>query len=287
MKLKLFSLKIFLVCASLIFLALSRSAFSQDNEFESYMFDDDKASTQKTPYFALSFGVTTSFLFMNYDDINSKPLPKTSLEAESWKDVFGKEFSGQMRTIGFNFFTALSPLVNNARLGVSYQTGSMQLEKTHYTRIENDTHSEIVEAENYFRNLSVRMTGGHFDYAIVPMKSLAILPGVGVKWGKMTLEQYMTSIPASWNEGLVTSNSISEKLNYSFLSFEPQVSVEYALTGFFMIRAAGSYMVTIDRPLAKNVWTINGNNPYSGVPKGVKPQGFALTLGLYLGLFNY
>ena len=264
---------------------------SQDDEFENYQFDDNKSSS-KIPYFALSFGGTASFLFMNYDDINSKHLPKvlSTAETQTWKDIFGEEFSGPMLTFGFNFFTALSPLVNNARLGVSYQSGSMQLEKTSTFAGRAPDNSTVDIPLNYFRNLSVRTTGVHLDYAIVPMKSLAILPGVGVKFGKMTLEQYATLIPVKWNEpqyAFVDDYPINEKLNYSFLSFEPQVSIEYALTGFLMIRAAGSYMLTIDRPLVKNAWTINGNNSYSGVPEGVKPQGFSLTLGLYLGLFNY
>jgi len=47
---------------------------AQDNEFENYSFDDDKATSTKLPYFALSFGGNASALFMKYDDINKKPI---------------------------------------------------------------------------------------------------------------------------------------------------------------------------------------------------------------------
>jgi len=266
---------IFTVTVLTLFL-FSNSAFSQDDEFENYRFDDDKTSSQKTPYFALSFGETASFLFMNYDEINSK------------NNVFNDEFSGPMLTWGFNFFTALSPLINNARLGVSYQTGSKYLETSTNYPLLLPNGNTVNQNVNFYRNISLRATGIHFDYAFVPLKSLAILPGIGVKWGNMILEQYMTVMPADWNNiGVTTTIPFNEKLNYKFLAFEPTVNVEYAFTGYLMFRASASYMLTMDSPFVKNAWTINGNNAYTGVPEGVKPQGFSVTLGLYLGLFNY
>ena len=298
MKTKFFSLKNFLSITYLpitvlTLIVFSYSVFSQDDEFENYRFDDDKASTQKTPYFSLSFGGTVSFLFMNYDDINSKlkcQVPACKVLHPSLDALDALEFSGPIVGLGFNFFTALSPLVNNARLGVSYKTGSKSLEKTFNVLKEQSLDGkEITYGVNFFRNISLREAGFHFDYAFVPMKSLAILPGIGGKWGNMTLEQYMTITPADWNGGLTLSSNpaTNEKLKYSYFAFEPQINIEYALTGFFMFRATGSYMFSMDSPFVKNAWTINGNNPYSGVPKGVKPQGFSVTLGLYLGLFNY
>ena len=105
----------------------------------------------------------------------------------------------------------------------------------------------------------------------------------------MTLEQYKTVLPRSWKEGgaLVDPNLFNEQYKYSYIAIEPQISIEYAITGFLMLRAAGSYVLAFDNPFSSNVWTINGNNPYSDVPSSVKPQGFSASIGLYLGLFNY
>jgi len=81
-------------------------------------------------------------------------------------------------------------LVNNTRLGFSYQTVSQSHETTK-TEIMNNKNISV--ETNYYRNLSVSITGVHFDYAFVPFKSLAILPGIGLKFGTMTLEQYQTT----------------------------------------------------------------------------------------------
>ncbi|MPM97304.1 hypothetical protein SDC9_144477 [bioreactor metagenome] len=285
MNTKLFFSKNFLLVILFVFAFVSYPVFSQDDKVEDYSWENENDNTeQKTPYFALSFGANASFLFMKYDDINHKPLPGSL----SWKELLDKEFSGPMISYGFNFFTALSPLVNNARLGVSYQNGSRAIESTTSATYSGGT--EELQKSNVFRSISVQATGVHFDYAIVPIKSLAILPGLGVKFGSMTLEQYITFDAPRWDlkqDKLSIANSFNEKLEYAFCAVEPQINIEYAITSFLMFRASASYMLTVDNPFYKNAWTINGDNTYSGVPKSVKPQGFSVSAGLYIGLFNY
>jgi hypothetical protein len=121
---------------------------------------------------------------------------------------------------------------------------------------------------------------------------MAILTGIGAKLGNMTLEQYLTAdVSSKWNEydGIVVDGGgfRNEKAEYSYIALEPQISIEYAFTGFFMMRVCGSYILPFDNPLVRNAWTVNGNNAYANVPKGVKPQGFQMSFGIYLGLFNY
>ena len=266
-------------------------AFSQDNDFENYSFDDDQVSNQKQPYFALSVGGTASLLFMKYDDINTKPLHN----GKFWQDYLDEDFSGPMLTFGFNFFTAMSPLVNNARLGVSYQGGSKELEKQINLGIIQIPKPPVEPSNsmlNTYRKLSVQAIGIHLDYAFVPVKSLAILGGAGFKFGSMTLEQFFTILPESWNavpqpDGSENYINFNQQSKYRYFSLEPEISVEYALTGFLMLKVGGSYVLAMDNPLVKNAWTINGNNVYNDVPKSVKPRGFSVNLGIYLGLFNY
>ncbi len=259
-------------------LFLTPNIKAQDDEFENYAFDDNKK--EKHPYFALSFGVNANFLFMNYDEINKK----FSCENELCDKCDNLSFSGPIVGAELNFFTAMSPFINNARLGISYFWGIQEIE---YKEAIPTPLSGVEEAGFIYNNreLSVSNCGIHFDYAIVPFKSLAILPGVGLKFGSMTLEHFETTLPENWNNNYVSS--IGEKLEYSYVSVEPQMSIEYAITGFLMLRAAGRYVFSFDSPFVSNVWTINGDNPYSGVPKSVKPQGFSASIGLYLGLFNY
>jgi hypothetical protein len=89
----------------------------------------------------------------------------------------------------------MSPLINNARIGISYQTGSQSREKDELIISPYDPILEelIPLNVNYYRDLSVSVTGIHFDYAFVPFKSMAILTGIGAKLGNMTLEQYLTA----------------------------------------------------------------------------------------------
>jgi len=288
-------IKLFISAVVSAFVLLTVPTFSQDDDFENYSFDDEQVSNQKQPYFALSVGGTVSLLFMNYDDINSKPFVYNSGNISSWKDFWDEEFSGPMITVGFNLFSAMSPLVNNARLGISYQSGSKELEKLKDFPMVLQSGVVVAAPFNVYRKLSVQTGGLHFDYAIVPMKSLAILAGAGFKVGLMTLEQFFTFNDSrmyyqnDWDNQsfLYTVTGTNEQLKYRYFTVEPQISIEYALTGFLMLKAGGSYMLTVDNPLYKNAWTNNGNNVYKNVPKSVKPQGFSINLGLYIGLFNY
>lgn len=272
-------IKIIIIIAALLSCNL---IFAQDDEFENYAFDDNE--TQKSPYFALSFGGNTHFLFMNYDEINKKL---------GIREVSNKlNFSGPIFGWGFNFFSAMSPLVNNARIGINYFSGNQVKEFNNYLPMMDTGGSIYNVNENYYRKLSVSHTGIHFDYAVVPTKSLAILPGLGLKMGSMVLEEYKTlfvdGTPKEWNkQGLINTISLNEKIEYSYIALEPQLNIEYAITGFLMLRAAGSYVLSFENPFYNNAWTINGNNSLSGVPKSVKPQGFSASVGLYLGLFNY
>jgi len=267
-------------CCLIAMLLITTNIKAQDDEFENYAFDDNKAD--KTPYFALSFGWNANFLFMNYDEINKR------LWSPGVVDKLG--FSGPVFGSRLDFFTAMSPLVNNARLGVNYFWGSQAKELTASNMVyEPNSGTYFHIYLNFYRKLSINSFGVHFDYAIVPFKSLAILPGIGLKLGTMSLEYYETILPKDWEnpDRVALIHNANEKLTYYYASVEPQISIEYAITGFLMLRGAGSYSFDFDRPLVNNIWTINGNNPYSGVPKSVSPKGFSASIGVYLGLFNY
>lgn len=259
------------------------SVLAQDEKLDEFTFEDETIQEPKQPYFALSVGVTGSFLFMNYDDINSKFILPRQLE----------ELSGPMFMMGVNIFAATSPIINNARIGFIYQSGSKSSERDTTTLVPvplEYSGSKVLNdpgvlVTNYYSKLSVQETGFHVDYAFMPIKSLAILPGIAVKWGTMTFEEFATVNPVSWNSTILTN--ANQQLKHYYMSFEPQVSVDYALTGFLMLRANAGYSFTINDPLSKYAWVINGNNEYKDVPNSVKSNGFVAQIGIFLGLFNY
>jgi hypothetical protein len=239
---------------------------AQDDEFENYAFDDNKK--EKHPYFALGIGANLCFSFMNYEEINKKMVIPDKLN-----------FDGPIIGYKIDFCTAMSPLVNNMRVGVSYYWGNQVKEQSIFAPPNEEL------GINFNRKLSVNNLSIHSDYGFVPVKSLAVLPGIGLNFGTMALEYYETSLPQDWNNN--NNTYYGENLKYSYIAIEPKINIEYAITGFLMLRAAGSYVFAFDSPFVSNVWTINGNNKYSGVPKSVKPQGFSASIGLYIGLFNY
>lgn len=237
---------------------------AQDYEFEDYDFSSsDKATAQ--PYFALSFGGTASFQFMDYDALNEH-LGKL-LVGSQIADV--PDIDGQFMSYGFNFFTALSPLINNARLGISYQTGSREVEQNY----------AILGNVNLYRKVEVNQIGINFGYAWVPMKGFAIIPELGVNVGDMLVQQCVTN----------TSTTISSAYTFShhYIAVTPQVNIEYAVTSFLMLRLNGSYSFYMNNPVYENTWTYNGNNKYEAMPDKVKPAGFSASVGVFIGLFNY
>lgn len=249
------------------------AASAQDDRLDDFTFESEQLEELKQPYFAISAGVTGSLLFMKYDELNKKNSHQASLE----------EFDSPMFMFGFNIFSALSPFVNNTRVGFSYQAGSKTSEAD-ITLTENTNTEVLVNCTN---KLSMQLAGIHFDYAFVPTKSLALLPGVGLKWGTMTFENFSTVLPQSWNTPKNQLTEPNNQMKYSFMAIEPKLDIEYALTGFLMLRASAGYILAFDNPLAKHTWTINGNNELTDVPKSIKPQGFSLQFGLFLGLLNY
>ena len=262
LKKTIFVLSFLMVCN----LFISNPLKAQDERLDDFTFESEEMEDPKQPYFALSIGVTGNLLFTNYDELNNKFIAPKNMEL----------FEGPMFTLGFNVFTALSPFVNNVRLGISYNSGSKLTEMK--------TVEESIET-NSTRNLSMQMTGIHFDYAFVPFKSFAILPGIGINLGNMKFEEFnKISSPVSWNDIKATENN---QLNYSFMAVEPQVNLEYALTGFLMLRAGVSYIASFDNPLSTYAWTINGNNELKDVPSDINPKGLNVKLGIFLGLFNY
>ncbi len=274
--------KIIFASLFLLLTSYSYALSAQDDRLNDFSFEDEQMAEPKQPYFALSAGLTGNFLFMNYDDINAKFTQPMELD----------NFKGPMFMFGFDVFTALSPIINNARLGITYHSGSKSLERTKTYTVRIPATDEIITlSDNYFAELSVQETGVHIDYAFVPFKSLAILPGIGIKWGTMTVEQFTTINPASWDTAKAPyrfSNDPGNKsIQYSFMTAEPQLNIDYALTGFLMLRANVGYSLSFDNPFAKYAWTINGNNEYKDVPSSVNPNGLTVQVGLFLGLFNY
>ena len=86
--------------------------YAQDDTFEGYSFDDE--FDKKPPYFALAFGINANFNIINFDAFNNRVPYGAS------NDIL---FDGPLVGMEINFFSAIAPIINNARIGLSYQSG--------------------------------------------------------------------------------------------------------------------------------------------------------------------
>ncbi|MFP4529591.1 MAG: hypothetical protein ACLFQX_13680, partial [Candidatus Kapaibacterium sp.] len=140
---------------------------------------------------------------------------------------------------------------------------------------------------------SLSYNGFAIDYAITPIKSLAILPGLNLGWGSMTLEAFQTRKYADggmdWGEFNPGRDGYDfmKHAEAGFMFVEPTLNVEFALTSFSMIRVSGSYAVTFTGSVFTTDWEFNRITPLENVPDGINGNGFKLQAGLFIGLFNY
>ena len=255
---------LFFILASLVFnIACITNINAQDDRLDDFEFENEEIDAS-AGYFSLGLGVTGNLLFMNYDDINSKYLAPKSL----------KDFDGPLFPLGIEFFTALP---HNLRLGVTYQNVSKLRDAE---AAMEDTEAKL----KYTSELSNNMTGVIFSYALLPFSSFAVAPGIGLNFGKMTLNNFTSPTSVEFGE---TTNYYNEQIKYSYWAVEPQLNIEYAVTSLLMLRLGVSYLIDFDNPFADNAWSINGGNAYNNVPSTMMPQGLNVKFGVFIGLFNY
>lgn len=239
----------------LVFFVLTfTSTFSQD-EVNNVQFEESDVKIEKPPYFALGGGYVGNFVFLDMNDLNSLI-----------KYIGLQEIKTPIFLSGAQGFTAIG-IVKNLRIGFAGYSGSKKTEKE-----ENFTTKGV--------KLEVDYTAFSIDYGIVLFKSFAILPGVNLGWSKITLEKYAIS-NFRWEdlkENAYTSNLVSG----SFWFLQPTVNFEFAATPFLMIRLGASYPISFSPK-----WVVNDVKEISGVPSGIKPTGFNVNFGIFVGLFNY
>lgn len=244
-------------------------AYAQDENLDEYSFETEPLKTEKTPYFAIGAGYTYSFMFLNYDELNTyaKKMGHTD------------EFDGVFYVGGIHGFTGLV-VIPNLRLGFYGVSGSKLLEKE---TTENSTNYTLTS------EMKLAMNGFNLDYGFVPFKSLAILPGVSFGWGRMEIESYKNESSVDWDDisKVDMTNNPMHRIEHSIMFVQPQLNIEYAVTNFAMLKLNLAYNLTFDSPLADNKWVYNNNSELKNAPKDLNANSFSAQIGLYLGLFNY
>ncbi len=247
-------MKKFLLIMIFLF-AISELAFSQ-SEHEGIQFEESNVKIENPSYFGLGGGYVGSFLFLNLDEIN------TISKEMSLNDLKSPFFLS-----GAQGFTAIG-IIPNIRIGFSGYSGLKKVEKV------NDYKT------TFGLKYGVGFTGFSIDYGFVIFKNFAILPGLGLGWSSIEITKYNIS-NFDWSN-LKSNIYTSNILEGNFLFLEPHLTVEFAVTPFLMIRLGAQYPFSF-----AGKWNVNDVIEVTNVPSSLKPTGFAINFGIFVGLFNY
>jgi len=243
---------------------LQNLGFAQDDRLDEIPFEEEEiVDNRSKPYGAVAGGFIYNFLFMNFDDLNAK-----------MSEIGLSELSGPLQVYGGQGFTVL-PWIPNVRFGVMGAGGSTLTDKT------IDVNTGITSQAEY----SVTYTGLAIDYGWVVTDGLAVLGGATFGFGSQELAIY-NGTDITWGQIIEPQPLINQgiqKLEQGLILIQPQLSIEWAFTDLFMLRANASYNLNLS---TDDNWEYNNVSTITDMPE-INPNGFNVQLGLFVGLFNY
>ncbi len=252
-----------LLIAFLIALPLS----AQDDQLDDLNFDEVELPEEDVPYFAIGLGPVLNIAFPSLDVLNVRAeglkIPELTTPVIQW---------------GGEIFTAIG-FIDNVRLGFSWVSGSAaSLSET----------MELAPGVQGNRGMEYELSSQtiHIDYALVPAKGLAIIPGLGLAFGSQNIVTYQAVTDREWSEYEdevinVSPDSFNE-LDRSTLNLLPRLNIEYAFTPFIAIRGQVAYTWQF----SASDWKSNRETTVSGVPSDLSMNAFSTQIGLFVGLFN-
>lgn len=256
--------RMFLTAIAALVIAVPTQA--QDDRLDEITFDEVPLKDEKNPYFAVGVGASVNFMFPNLDDVN--------LHAQR----FGLgEFKAPVLVSGADIFSAIG-FIENVRAGFFWVGGGSETSKQFTVQNVN-----VERTMTY----SIFLRGVYVDYAIVPFKGFAILPGVSAGWGSQEIELYQAPSSRTWADfdtpdSIVTAPDAYSLLERNFLHVTPHLNLEYALSPYLNIRAAAAYHLQV----SAGDWIGTKTSTVSGVPDGISINSFSAQIGLFVGLFN-
>lgn len=254
----------------LLLLVLSMPALAQDID------EDFEAEFPEEPltYVGLGPGVTSTFIFMDLEELNKLAV---AFEVD--------EFGGPLSVYGGGvIFTPI--FIPNIRLGF-YAFGG-------YHRSSRPIELDSIVYNRTLR-FGIRFQGSAgVEYALPISGRFTILPALIAGWGSYALEFTQSTSPNVnfadvWNPAafrvdtaavMRTHNRAIRMLNYHAFVY-PTLHLEYAITGNLMVRGSVGYHYG----LLDDEWNNETETVYDNVPL-INANGPALQLGFFFGLFQ-
>ncbi|HET6400230.1 MAG TPA: hypothetical protein VFH95_02430 [Candidatus Kapabacteria bacterium] len=237
-----------------------------------------EAGTPSTSFFSVGGGILGAYFIPDFTAFNANI-------ANNVKDVngpfIGKNYRNEVWMIGGQGFVTV-PWVKNLRLGgMGYGGTSVDCGCT--TTAINDGADTV----NRYLTYSVGYGALTIDY-VLPLRTghFHIVPGIALGYGAVNIfarqaqNRLQFDLGADFNE-----NSINYTHTYTshFFLYMPQLQFEYSPIGLLMFRLTAAYQGT-----SMGAWTVDqgvllGNTT---ALNGIKGNGFVVSLGAFLGLFQ-
>jgi len=255
---------------SIICLALMAGAVdlrAQEGEEEEFV-------SERLPYFGLGAGYMRLFLLPDYGPFNtvSRELGLGDFNGPVNMDVFGLIFT--------------PGIFPNLRAGFYGGLGTKQL--TRQVTLDNTLYTRTMFFTNVFGAIQL-------DYAVQISSAFTIFPGMALGYGRGTIGASQTRNsgthffdvfdgPLFLGDSTSTFsnlNRFARALSYHIFLY-PTVNLEYTFTPNIMMRAGAGYNTS----LRVTPWSDEGGVELLDAP-AVSANGFAIQLGIFVGLFQH
>jgi hypothetical protein len=251
-----------LLAALILLCAVNTNVCAQDDKLKDFTFDEVPTEEAKPPYFAAAGGFIAMPMVQDFTKLN-----------ETVGAVVGGSFNTPLWLLGGQGFVAIG-VIPNVRLGLFSVAGSSSR--------ESESGGVTRRAE-----YNVSMTGLSVDYAIMPFKGFAVLPGVNLGAGTVSFEASQSSGSRTFQQTFPTQglppnvNSYMSFIRANHFFVQPTINLEYAFSLLTMIRLNAGYSLSFIGD-----WRADKAAPVSGVPTSFNASGFTAQIGLFVGLFN-
>jgi opacity protein-like surface antigen len=214
-----------------------------------------------------AIGYTPGWLMMDVDALNA-----TIVAAG------GTPFDGGTMMLNGGQGYAYILLVQNLRLGGVGMSGTRST-------------SRIEEATNTHRDveLSVGYGGVTVEYTVPVVPRLDLTVGTVLGAGGMSITMRRDQGGAKvwddlWDEfgSTASPSEYSRTMDGSFFTYQPSVTLEFALMRWLGVRAGVGYL-----GMAGGSWELDGAYDLAGVPDDISANGWMINAGIYLGTFIY
>jgi hypothetical protein len=253
-------LKRWLIVTAILTAVCSSRAVAQDSQLKDFTFEDVPTEEAKPPYFAAAGGFLVMPMFQDLAAVNQTVgaiLPGASFNAPLWL------FGGQG-------FVAIG-IVPNLRLGVFSAAGSL-------------TNTAEVGSVSKRAEYGISMTGFSVDYAFMPAKGLALLPGVNLGFGTVSFEASQSSGMRSFGQTFppaAQSGNFRSSISANHFFVQPTFNIEYAFSLLTMVRLNAGYSLSF-----VSDWRVDRLAPISNVPASFNASGLTAQIGIFVGIFS-